>query len=63
MIHSCAVRDAHALKERERSVWIDKPRKHPPVVSTETAKASCAVAREAERVRLIRLLMGESNMD
>lgn len=63
MIHSNVVRCVPTTEKRERVVSLGLPRLRMRLASAETDKAALAIAREAERVRTIRLLVGGANED
>nr|WP_137831443.1 hypothetical protein [Methylobacterium sp. L1A1] len=63
MIRSNVVHCVPTTEKRERVVSLGLPRRRMRVASTETDKAALAIAREAERVRTIRLLVGGSDED
>ena len=63
MIHSRAVRNVFALKERECLFPLGEPHEYRAVAAVEADKAALAIAREADRVRTIRLLVGGVNED
>lgn len=63
MIHGHAVRNVPVRTERERLFPLGEPHGYRAVVSAEADKAALAIAREAERVRTIRLLVSGANKD
>jgi hypothetical protein len=63
VIHRNVVRCVPTLEKRERIVSLGLPRRRIRLASAETDKAASAIAREAERVRTIRLLDGGSDED
>ncbi|MFG5121851.1 hypothetical protein [Methylorubrum sp. POS3] len=63
MIHANAVRSVTMLGERKYSPASDLPGKRVGLASADADKAATAISREAERVRVIRLLVGGADED
>jgi hypothetical protein len=63
MIHGQAIPNVPVLEEREYLFSLDELHGYQAVVSAEADKGASAIAREAERVRTIRLLVDGANED